>query len=130
MERYLFAEQDLSEGFRFPQSFITVISEEPIIDLEPWWFFCEFRELADQWLKEVKKQYPHRELVPFAKVSDSDDIACFDGGDISGNPKIYYVHAYASSGWEDRGLANDFDEWLKNAQEESARYKEERAEDE
>ncbi|MCT8343389.1 hypothetical protein LG003_11140 [Photorhabdus kleinii] len=58
----------------------------------------------------MKAQYPERQLVPFAKVSYSDDIACFDSSDISGDPKIFFIHAFASTGWEDRRNLNNFDE--------------------
>ena len=67
--------------------------------------------------------------VPFAHWYCSDDIACFDGADTSGNPKVYFVHAFASSGWEDRGDVDNFDEWLKIAQKDSEEYKKERKED-
>jgi len=77
----------------------------------------------------VKGKYPTRKLIPFAKLNYSDDIVCFDGADTSEDPKIYYVHAFASAGWEDRGYTDNFSGWLKMARLESARYKAERAED-
>jgi hypothetical protein len=69
-------------------------------------------------------------LFPFAKVNCPDNIVCFDGEDTSGDPKVYYIHAFASPGWEDRGYADNFTEWLKMARLESARYKAEQADDE
>ena len=53
--------------------------------------------------------------MPFAKLEDSDDLACFDGRDGSGNPVVKYVHAFASAGWEDRGEVRDFSSWLAEA---------------
>jgi len=100
-----------------------------IPDIEPWLFICEFKESSSFWLREVRDRYPARKLVPFAKVNYSDDIVCFYGADPSGDPKIYYVHAFASVGWEDRGYTDSFDEWLKMARIESTRYKADRAED-
>jgi hypothetical protein len=54
-------------GFQYPQSFLNVIDEDYLIDLEPWWFLCEFEGYSQQWFDEIKKQYPERNLIPFAK---------------------------------------------------------------
>lgn len=123
MMAYLYDKKFLPKKFRFPQSFIDYVSCDPIPYLEPWWFLCKFQKNADFWLNEVKRQYPNRVLIPFAKMEDSDDVACFDGEDKSGNPKVYYVHTFAASGWEDRGYVNNFEEWLKEAEAESELYK-------
>lgn len=128
MKYYLYTEQELPENFHFPSSFLDMVKMDQVLDLDPWWFLYEFENAAKQWLSEIKKQYPDRHLVPFAKISYSDDIACFDGDDKSGDPRVYYVHAFASLGWEDRGSVENFDKWLKLAQEESAQYKADRAE--
>ncbi|MGC1019607.1 SMI1/KNR4 family protein [Pantoea agglomerans] len=128
MGMYLYAKTDLPDDFKYPDAYIDIISLEVIPDLEPWSFICEFKESASFWMSEMKKQYPTRKLVPFAKLNYSDDIACFDGEDISGDPKVYYVHAFASAGWEDRGYTDSFAEWLKMARLESASYKAEQAE--
>ncbi|WGL28422.1 SMI1/KNR4 family protein [Pectobacterium brasiliense] len=129
MSAYLYTEDELPEKFKYPSSYIEIMSMDVIPDIEPWSFICEFKESSDFWMREVKGKYPTRRLVPFAKVNYSDDIACFDGADTSGEPKVYYVHAFASSGWEDRGYTDNFTEWLKMARLESARYKVEQAED-
>lgn len=129
MKRYLSSKQELSCHFEYPSSFLEMIAEDVICDLDPWWFLCEFEGVSDQWLKEIRNQYPLRSLVPFAKVSYSDDVACFDGVDTSGDPKVYYVHAFASPGWEDKGYVANFDAWLKNAREESVQYKKEQTDE-
>ncbi|WHU85638.1 SMI1/KNR4 family protein [Pantoea agglomerans pv. betae] len=128
MGMYLYAKTDLPDDFKYPDAYIDIMSLEVIPDLEPWSFICEFKESASFWMSEMKKQYPTRKLVPFAKLNYSDDIACFDGEDITGDPKVYYVHAFASAGWEDRGYTDSFAEWLKMARLESASYKAEQAE--
>ncbi|MGC1005207.1 SMI1/KNR4 family protein [Pantoea agglomerans] len=130
MGMYLYAKTDLPDDFKYPDAYIDIMSLEVIPDLEPWSFICEFKESASFWMSEMKKQYPTRKLVPFAKLNYSDDIACFDGEDILGDPKVYYVHAFASAGWEDRGYTESFAEWLKMARLESASYKAEQAENE
>ncbi len=119
----------LYSGFCFPDSFISSVSKIELEDLAPWWFFCSSANYVEFWCKKVRELYPERMLIPFANWRYSDDIVCFDGADTSGEPKVYYVHAFASVGWEDRGYADNFDEWLRVARIESARYKSERAED-
>lgn len=130
MSTYLYTKNELPEGFRYPVAYMEIMDMNIIPDLEPWSFICEFQESSSFWMQEIKERYPDRKLVPFAKVNYSDDIACFDGSDTSGDPKVYYVHAFASSGWEDRGYTDNFTEWLKMARLESASYKAEQAEDE
>lgn len=116
------------EGFKFSQNFVNFVTTNEVHDLEPWWFFCREEKFVNFWCAKIKELYPNRNLVPFANWIYTDDIACFDGDDKSGDPKVYYVHAFASSGWEDRGSVENFDKWLKLAQEESAQYKADRAE--
>ncbi|MEY0665120.1 SMI1/KNR4 family protein [Providencia rettgeri] len=130
MSCYIYSLDELPKGFQFPRTFLEIINQEVILDLDPWWFLCEFEKFAKYWLLEMKNQYPTRKLIPFAKLSYSDDIVCFDGDDTSGDPKVFYVHAFASAGWEDRGYTDNFTEWLKIARLESARYKAEQANDE
>lgn len=130
MGAYLYTKNELPEGFRYPVAYEEIMGMDIIPDLEPWSFICEFQESSSFWMGEVKGKYPDRKLVPFAKVNYSDDIVCFDGEDTSGDPKVYYVHAFASAGWEDRGYEDNFEEWLKIARHESSRYKAELAEDE
>jgi hypothetical protein len=61
-------------GFQYPQSFLNVIDEDYLIDLEPWWFLCEFEGYSQQWFDEIKSNTGTKNL--FAKKSDSDDVAC------------------------------------------------------
>jgi len=119
----------LYSGFSFPDSFIKYVSAVELDDIESWWFFCCAQHYVDFWCEKIRKLYPERKLIPFANWRYSDDIACFDGEDISGDPKGYHVHAFASAGWEDRGYPDNFTGWMKIARLESARYKVEQADD-
>ncbi|MBK0093652.1 SMI1/KNR4 family protein [Erwinia sp. S59] len=128
-DRAMMYQKYLHSGFSFPESFINYISQPELVDIEPWWLFCSSPNYVDFWCEKVRELYPERKLIPFANLRYSDDIVCFDGEDTSGDPKVYYVHAFAASGWEDRGQADSFTEWLNMANLESARNKEERAEE-
>lgn len=55
-----------------------------------------------------KKRYRKRDLFPFARKDGSDDVACWEKGE--GN-KVFIIHDFASSGWEQREIFNNFDEW-------------------
>lgn len=123
MDKYLFEDYPLPVGFTFPTSYVEMVSASEYTDLDPWWFLAENKELSVWWADILRNLYPSRSLIPFAKHGGSDDIACFDGTDTSGNPKVYYVHAFASIGWEHRGEAQDFEQWLKEVKAESDEYK-------
>jgi len=129
-ERAKMYKSHLYFGFSFPDSFIDYISGSELENIEPWWLFCHAQNYVDFWCEKVRTLYPERKLIPFANWRYSDDIVCFDGEDTSADPKVYYVHAFASAGWEDRGYTDSFSEWLKMARLESARHKTEQAEDE
>ena len=124
-EHYLHTKTEIPKKFLLPNSYIDFINQNPIPDLEPWWFLCEFEKTLEYWLNELAQQYPNRYFIPFAKKGYSDDLACFDGRDCTGDPIVIYVHAFASQGWETRGSVTNFSEWLKIAYEESALYKSE-----
>ena len=122
-----FSGDEIPNGFKYPEEYISIMLKCNFVeDIEPWTLICEFEISAKFWLLTLKKQYPDRKLIPFAKLSYSDDIACFDGDDLSGNPRVLYIHAFASAGWEDRGYVDSFSEWLELARSESEKYKSER----
>ncbi|QIE98701.1 hypothetical protein C7434_0081 [Pantoea sp. PNA 14-12] len=123
---YLYTKDELPDDFRYPASYAEIMSMDIIPDIEPWSFICESQESSSFWMNELKERYPTRKLVPFAKLNYSNDIACFDGTNTTGDPRVYYVHAFASPGWENRGYVDSFNEWLKMASLESSRYKTER----
>jgi choline dehydrogenase-like flavoprotein len=95
----------------------------PVVQF-PWKFICyDGKEAADGRKEELERLYPARKLIPFAYESGTDDCSCFDAATPSSNPRVYFVHAYASPGWEDRGYANDFSDWLNIAEEAAAAWR-------
>ena len=125
-EKYLFKDYALPSDFKFPQSYLDLVANE-LPDIEPWWWLAPHQEAAIYWADTLRKQFPSRTLIPFAKHGGSDDVACFDGSDTSNNPKVLYIHSFCSPGWEHRGEANSFAEWLQKTEIEAAEFK---AEDE
>ena len=116
--------QELPPNFKYPPSYVEFFTlPQQELNLDPWWFLCLHEQATQDWFVELKRQYPNRSLIPFAKLSYNDDVACFDGHDASGNPKVHYVHAFARDGWEDRGNVADFTAWLNLAKQESLEYK-------
>jgi hypothetical protein len=123
LKRYLFTRHVLPSGFRYPKSFLEFIEQEQLPDLFPWKFLAEDQVSADGWREEIERLYPSRTLVPFANYSGSDDFACFEAAYPSEDPVVHYVHAYASSPYEDRGNVANFLEWIKDAESASAAWR-------
>jgi hypothetical protein len=120
----------LPKGFRFPKALYDFCSANPPIDLYPWYVFDD-QAIVDTWHDIVREWYPTRNLIPFARNDIlGDDIACFDGDDASGEPKVYFLHTFASAGWEDRGEVAGFAEWVKHVEPDHAAYLVQKAEDE
>ena len=119
---YLFEDQKLPEGFAFPKKYLLML-EGVLPEIEPWWWLAPHRDSCVYWLETLREQFPQRSLIPFAKDGGSDDVACFDGADRSGNPKILRIHAFCSPGWELRGEFPDFEVWLEAALQETADFK-------
>ena len=130
---YELLEDKIPKDFKYPQSFLNIINIKNIKDIpypEPYYFLGKFPDHIKWWHKTIKEQYPTRNLIPFAKDEETDDVFCFDGTDTSGNPKVYMVHTFASPGWEDRGYWDNFDDWYEDILENSKEYKKEMQEDE
>jgi hypothetical protein len=128
---YLYDSALLPSGFQYPQSFLDFIAQEDVSNIFPWKFICYCgKERADGWKEELERLYPTRKLIPFAHESGTDDCACFDAATPSSNPLVYFVHAYASPGWEDRGYAHDFSEWLTMVEEVAAAWRQSYQEEE
>lgn len=130
----------LPSGFGFPQSYLQLAQGSDIPDLEPWKFLFLNMPKSLNYYGAMLEKYSDKPLVPFAIIDDQSGfynggyvvLACFDGDDKSGDPKVYF-HDYSNpkrADWPDRYSLANFTEWLRVAGEESARYKAERAEDE
>jgi len=115
MKYVTFKSPQILATFRYPSQFISFCESAAETDISPWYIFDDAED-ATFWLQTVREQYPDRMLIPFARdESLGDELACFDASGSSDNPRVYFVHCFASPGWESRGDAVDFAEWLKLA---------------
>ncbi len=118
---FFLKEDVLKPQFSYPSSFESFVNDKADLS-EPWDFFSSKDEL-DFSFKGLNDRYPERVLVPFARRTDNDDFACFDGSDFSGDPKVIIIHDWASPGWENHGEFDNFLEWLEFAKEQSEEWK-------
>lgn len=128
-EKYLFEDYPLPNDFKFPQPYLDLMAKG-LPDINPWWWLAPHKDSAVYWAYTLHKQFPSRTLIPFAKYGGSDDVACFDGSDPSGNPKVLYIHSFCSPGWEHRVEIASFTEWLQKTEIEAAETKAEEGKEE
>lgn len=122
MSKLYFYEDDfLPNEFLYPKDYIDLINYNSNIDLSPWWLVGENPEFATLCYNVINdKTGGEKILIPFAKSDLDDDIACFDGGDDSGNPRIYFdigEESMKGINWNERYSLPDFNAWLKSIKE-------------
>lgn len=122
IKNYLFEDYTLPTDFKFPQSYLNLV-DRGLPDIDPWWWLAPHKDSAIYWADTLRTQFPARTLIPFAKHGGSDDVACFDGLDTSSDPKVLYIHSFCSLGWEHRGEASNFAEWLQKTEIDAAEFR-------
>jgi len=108
-EKFLMTESERPGWFRYPFAFLRLL-DQPIINFEPWHLMTRM-EAATR-LEGLKKRYPSRDLVPFARRQDNDDIACWMKGAAD---RVAIVHDFASPGYEQRAVFASTWEWFRAA---------------
>ena len=109
----------LPEWFEYPKPFKRVVRLE-LVDLEPWYIMNGAR--VEALMQGLKTRYPTRDLVPFARRGDNDDVACWERGK---GEAVVLIHNYASPGHEDRGVFPTFWDWFRSAVEEMIEFDDE-----
>ncbi len=94
------------EWIKYPKLYIE-LSKGNIEDFLPWYLMRQEQIFIRS--KYLRKLYK-RELFPFARKDCSDDVACWEKGE---EEKVLIIHDFASSGWEQRQIFENFDEWYK-----------------
>mgnify|MGYP005776609777 CR=1 FL=1 len=108
MKIELLDRQVLPEGFSYPASLQKII-ELNLVSFDIWYLFD--KENGVKRLEGLRKRYPDRVLVPFARRSDNDDIACLS----TNSKKVFIIHDFASAGYEQKEIFSDVWMWLKYA---------------
>lgn len=116
MTKELLDATELPSWFAYPSDFLQEV-QSGLLDIGPW------QILLGKWLRVrhdgLKKRFPDRSLVPFARRLDNDDVACWDR-DASGG--VCVVHDFSAPGWERRAEYGSFAAWHQAARAEADDY--------
>ncbi len=107
---------ELPYGLSYPEPFQRLV-ERGLMYFEPW-FVLEGESLRTR-LMGLQQRYPDRQIVPFARREDNDDVACWDAQKPG---KVVIVHDFASAGWEARAELDDFYAWVRLAVDDMIAY--------
>lgn len=109
----LLSAEEIPPWFSYPKDFLCAL-QSGLRDVGAW------QILDGKWLRVrhegIKKRFPDRDLVPFARRLDCDDVACWDS---KSSPSVEVVHDFSAPGWEERDSYPSFQAWLLAVQEES-----------
>jgi hypothetical protein len=97
----------------YPHSFCR-LAEQGLVHLTPWHIMEAERAIVHA--RGLAERYPSRELFPFAYRQDNDDVACWSRGT---GEKVFVIHDFASTGWEDEAAFDDVWAWFRSAIEET-----------
>lgn len=73
------------------------------------WYLMDKEQLLIRY-QGLQKRYPERNLFPFARDDNSDDVACWEKGKPG---KVVLIHDFASAGYENKKEFGSFEEWYK-----------------
>lgn len=102
-------DSELPSGFKYPESYLKTIKLH-LVNLEPWIIMDKGQVISG--LEGLSKRYPERELIPFARRLDNDDVACFE---LSKGDEVQIIHDFASAGYEQREVFTNYWDWFKEA---------------
>lgn len=108
----IFDIQEIYKGYNYPKEFLKIVDLN-LVDFDLWYLMTN--DEVEIRIRELKKRYPKRKLIPFARRGDCDDIACFE---VEKGNKVQIVHDFASAGYEQRKEYDCFWDWFKDAIEE------------
>jgi hypothetical protein len=103
----------VEKGVTLPKGY-QVVKDFNLINLKPWHFVTDTE--FDGLFEVVNKHYPIREVIPFARRDDNDDVACF----VSHDPEqeagqVIIIHDFASLGYEVVARMKTFWDWFRYA---------------
>lgn len=101
MSEILLNQEELPKWFEYPTEALLLVDQN-LLDFDPWIILTDSR-LRERYTG-VKDRYPSRNIIPFARREDNDDLACFNK-----EHKIVVIHDFASAGFE--GGIEEFEFW-------------------
>lgn len=116
MNMKLLDDDMLPKGFNYPEPFLRILNLN-LVNFDLW--FIMNKEQMIITFEGLKKRYPDRVLIPFAKTGANDDIACFELNKEGG---VQIIHDFASSGYEQRKYYETFWDWFRYAIEEMIEF--------
>ncbi len=108
----LFNIHEVYNNYNYPKEFLKII-ELNLVDFDFWYLMN--KEEVENRIEGLRRRYPKRNLVPFARRDDRDDIACFE---VEKGNKVEIIHDFASVGYEQRKEYDSFWDWFRDAIEE------------
>jgi hypothetical protein len=105
----LLSMEELPAGFTYPRMFLRLVERE-LLYFEPW-FILQGDQLRVRY-KGMLERFPDRQVVPFARREDNDDVACFDTAEPSG---VLILHDFADVGWERPRRLDSVAAWVRLA---------------
>lgn len=102
--------------YKYPEAYKKVVNLN-LANFEVWYLMES--EIATRRYYDLKKRYPKRALIPFARRGDNDDIACFE---IGKEDTVQIIHDFSSEGFEQRYEYQDVWEWVRAAVDEMIEY--------
>lgn len=101
----LLKKEELPEWFEYPKE-LNIILKQNLLNFEPWIILTDDRLKTR--FEGIQKRYANRDLVPFARREDNDDVACFDR-----QQDVVIIHDFASPGYEGGNNPMAFWDWFK-----------------
>lgn len=114
----LLSTNEIPDWFSYPPQFLRIV-EQGLLNFDPW-VILDGDRLRKHYLG-LQERYPERDIVPFARREDNDDIMCWEKGHTD---EVIIIHDFASKGYENAGKFNSFWDWLRAAIEATIEYDE------
>ena len=79
--------------FDYPEGFKKIV-KLGLVDFDSWYLF--YSSFLEERYQGLKKRFPDRKLIPFARLDGDDDIACFEAGR---GARVEIIHDFSDSRW-------------------------------
>lgn len=79
--------------FDYPEGFKKIV-KLGLVDFDSWYLF--YSSFLEERYQGLKKRFPDRKLIPFARLDGDDDIACFEAGR---GARVEIIRDFSDSRW-------------------------------